>query len=285
MSNRMVHSSIKFVFFFIPFFGALVGAFVANGAGVSAKTYLPNLVGLILGALALGLSEVFVSMAYKYRRTLSVLVIFFLSATFFSPGLEAVHRWIPIGPFQLNVSMALVPVILYLMWVQGITIALALGVMVSFIFILQPDAGQATAFSIGASVLFAFKRSMGGMQRFVGFGFFFSSAIFAWLRPDPLPAVDHVERILNLAWTQGVPIYFVAMLSVLLLHYPFFRAARALGEQKPLALSYLGYVFASFLVTQLGNFPVPVIGAGIATVLGWLFALVFISEATPDINK
>ncbi|HVX94676.1 MAG TPA: hypothetical protein VHK47_07185 [Polyangia bacterium] len=90
-----------------------------------------------------------------------------------------------------------------------------------------------------------------------------ASALFAgatWLRPDPLPAVDHVERILGLAWSSGALTTAAALAAIgaLFVSLPIARA--------PTAGLYLGVAFA---VTFLGNFPVPVLGAGAGPVLGW----------------
>jgi hypothetical protein len=60
----------------------------------------------------------------------------------------------------------------------------------------------------------------------------------------------------------------LALISVGLLFVPFI--------QKPCArlhLSFIVYLMAAFAVTEIGNFPVPVIGAGASAILGWYLML------------
>ncbi|MFP2904560.1 hypothetical protein ACLESD_05785 [Pyxidicoccus sp. 3LFB2] len=100
----------------------------------------------------------------------------------------------------------------------------------------------------------------------------------AWLRVDPLAPVDHVERIHMLAFSRGVPWVVAALVAGALLLAPMVMAARsAQGASARLALSLALYFGATIAVTFLGNFPVPVMGAGAGPVLGWFAAAVLTS--------
>ena len=57
-------------------------------------------------------------------------------------------RWIPLGPMQLNVSLALAPVFIFALLRLEKYLAIGLLVEAVTIYVLQPDAGQATAFAI-----------------------------------------------------------------------------------------------------------------------------------------
>ena len=46
-----------------------------------------------------------------------------------------------------------------------------------------------------------------------------------------------------------------------------------------LSISFIVYLLASLVVTELGHFPVPVIGAGFSSVFGWFLMLSFIYKA------
>jgi hypothetical protein len=102
-------------------------------------------------------------------------------------------------------------------------------------------------------------------------------ALLTWLRPDPLGAVPHVERILHLASSQGLPWLLAALMAVGWLLVPVVHGSvwlhKARSESAPVATALALYLGATFAVTELGNFPVPVLGAGAGPVLGWYSAL------------
>lgn len=93
------------------------------------------------------------------------------------------------------------------------------------------------------------------------------------MRPDSLGAVPHVERILHMAAAQGVLWLLASLVTLAALMLPAvhpaarFRSTR--GEAALLAMSLAVYFAATVAVTELGNFPVPVVGAGAGPVLGW----------------
>jgi hypothetical protein len=88
-------------------------------------------------------------------------------------------------------------------------------------------------------------------------------AVIAWTRRDPLPAVDHVERVLMIAASRG-PLWLAACAAAALaLFGPALAAGGALGGATAL------YLAATIAATFAGNFPVPVLGAGAGPILGW----------------
>jgi hypothetical protein len=204
-----------------------------------------------------------------------------LAATLLFPSLEGVHRWLSLGPVRLNASAVTLPwILLALRMLLGqarLGLALGLVAMPQLIHISQPDAGQATAFSAGVLVLFSTTRSIPKGWSVAGSAIAVIGTALAWGRADPLGAVPHVERILHLAADQGVTWLLAALVALGGLFLPMVHGVAWLrstrSEAAAMAVSLGAYFGGALAVTELGNFPVPVLGAGAGHVLGWYSAL------------
>jgi cell division protein FtsW (lipid II flippase) len=204
-----------------------------------------------------------------------------LAATLLFPSLEGVHRWISLGPVRLNASAVTLPWILLAlrMLLSQARLGLALGLvaMPQLLHISQPDAGQATAFSAGVLVLFSTTRSIPKGWSVAGSAIAVTGTALAWGRADPLGAVPHVERILHLAAGLGEPWLLAALVALAGLFLPMVHAVAGLrstrSEAAAMAVSLGAYFGGALAATELGNFPVPVLGAGAGHVLGWYSAL------------
>lgn len=88
------------------------------------------------------------------------------------------------------------------------------------------------------------------------------------MQPDPLAPVDATERILRLVASNGPVWLGGAALAGIALFAPF---AQSLGDRRTASLGLAAalYLATSFAVTFVGNFPVPIFGAGAGPVLGW----------------
>ncbi|WP_240359657.1 hypothetical protein [Pyxidicoccus trucidator] len=204
-----------------------------------------------------------------------------VAATLVFAGLDGVHRWIPLGPLRLNASASFLP------WILGglaassakaraMAVALVLGAQL--VHVAQPDAGQATALAVGTVAMLAGGTVLRGWAQVAVGVTVVALAVCAWLRVDPLAPVDHVERILMLAFSHGVPWAGAVIVAGSMLLAPMVIAVRSQeGASARLALSLALYFGTTLGVTFLGNFPVPVIGAGAGPVLGW-YAAAFLSS-------
>jgi hypothetical protein len=285
MQLNLVKRDIKIKYFLvIPFLVVCLSTFIAHQSGVSYTAFLPNLIGIILGTLIV----IYESARLKSRSfilSLFILILFILSL--FSSGMDNVHRWVSIGPLNLNVAMAFTPIILYEIFI-GLNAyhyySYLLAIITSFLFILQPDAGLATSFASAVIFLVISKKNLSLISRLV-VGFVLSLLVLlSWLRHDPLPAVAHVESILLLFGHLGRLGIFVAIFSFCALIAPFLSIF-IFGKNKELAISFLIYFIMSFVVTAFGHFPVPVFGAGVSSVIGWYFLLAFVSESRRDTSQ
>jgi hypothetical protein len=272
--------SNPFVLFLAPLAAVAVGVFVSRQSGVSYLAFLPNVIALFLGTALLLRSTYFASFTRRNLRIVSSIAVFLMVSSLLSPGTQSVHRWVSIGSFALNVSMAVVPIVLFGLVYGSELESMALTSALSVIFVLQPDAGQATAFASSAAVIFLSEGALSSAARWRGLLLVAVSWAITWSRPDPLTPVEHVERVLRLGFAQGLVSSFACLFAVLCLFLPiiWLRFQSSKPKLRVLSLSYFVYFLVSFAVTEIGNFPVPVIGAGAAPVIGWYLMMALARE-------
>jgi cell division protein FtsW (lipid II flippase) len=182
-------------------------------------------------------------------------------------SMEGVRRWVALGPLQLHAASLLVPLAAWTAAQRLDTIAAVLLAATLAVLAAQPDAAAVLALTLalGAVALVdKSKRRLAGILAVIGA----AGATGALSRPDPLPAVDHVELVVRRAWeaspTLG-PLAAVALIAVPMAMLWSRRTPAALA----LAAAWAGFVLANLLA----NYPAPVIGAGAAPVLGWLLSV------------
>lgn len=249
----------------------VLGAVVSAANGVPASTWVRNLAAWGVGALAGG---AIAALARPGAATLALCAApVGLAASFLSPDLESVHRWIDLGPVHLNVAMLLLPASIVGLatlaaerrW-PWIVVAVALGLLAA-----QPDASQATALAAATAVIAAVAIRQPAARLAVVTAAAGLAAL-AWLRPDPLTPVAEVEGIIGLAftlspWVAGLALALLTAMAVtpVICTVKQQRTSRLAGVA--LGLCLLVWAIMPFL----GAFPVPLIGMGMSPIIGaWL---------------
>lgn len=157
--------------------------------------------------------------------------------------------------------------------------SLILFVVVSTILCLQPDAGQATVFNLSALVLFLYNNKKIKLRLTV----IIISALtiyLSWHQTDLLEPVSYVEDILYLTKDLGFTGIAGIVIVLIFLFIPFILTSfNQIRSVKILSASFIIYLLSSVIVTELGHFPVPVIGAGFSSVFGWFLMLSFVYKA------
>lgn len=136
----------------LSFLTVALGALTLQQAGLSAGLWLRNPVAwLVGGGLSLGLSRVI-------RPSVALVwpALILLGLCFVFPGQDGVHRWLALGPVQLNAAALILPLVLTAtrterpssMWLIGLGLITACLAW-------QPDRSQLLAFSVAALVLIA----------------------------------------------------------------------------------------------------------------------------------
>ena len=270
----------------LPLLSVAVGNFAAAAHGINWQVFFPNYTGAILGAIFACMISAF-GRPKKPWVTLFVasLCIAALAMTLLFDGQENVHRWLSLGPVNVNAGMIVLPVLLYCLdRMSHLRFFLSSGFALSgllFLF-LQPDLGQAICFGVGAGCLLLRYRSGSTIQRVLTGACLLVLVVSTGLQKDSLPSVTHVEGILSLIFDLGLFASLLGAISFCLALAPFaFGSASNSSFSWELRHTYLLYFIAQLLVTTIGNFPVPLFGAGASSVLGWYLAI-GLAESTRD---
>jgi len=245
-----------------------VGFAVGTRAGASTSAFLPNAIAALLGfGLALLLFKR--PPGPRALRVFALVAIASLALTLAFPADDGVRRWIVVGPVRLHASSLAVPWVLAALVGGGARTGerVATVALVLIVHVLQPDAGEATAFALAAVASLFARSGLPRKARLLGTAIAIGGAAIAWTRPDRLAPVPHVERIIHLAFAMGPAASLATIVALVLLVVPFAELVRR--SRSPLAIAAAVHVIASIAVTELGSFPVPVLGAGASPVLGW----------------
>lgn len=247
----------------------LLGIAWMRHAAIPAAVYVQNVAAAIAGATAA---------AYASRRQVSPAAglavagaeILLLLATLLSGGVHGVHRWLRFGSFSMHVASLSIPLLLVELdrvlrrgaWpfaFAGIAVVMATLIM-------QPDAGQATAFAGSAVGLLAMHRKRGRVA-VAGMLALLALAGASLFRSDPLAPVPHVEEIAVRIAREGAAGQAAVAAALALLIVPF--------VVQPLTVSRSGggavavYLALAIAASYWGTFPVPVLGYGISPILGY----------------
>lgn len=257
----------------LPLVPLVVGVVVMVLGGAPAARW-----GLHLGAGVMGLLA-YAGAAAIPRRVVgkvavpgAVVGIVLVASTLLVAGMEGVRRWHDLGPVKLHLSALLAPMLLVFAASRMRSrplVAHAVLASLQVVHVLQPDAGQATAFGVAAMVCTV---ALGtGASRAVWTGLYGASIVGAWLRPDPLGPAPFVEDIVGRASVMSPLAGVLAAISlVALVAAPWaLRRGEKRAERESWSIATLGaYLAASVIVPVFGEFPVPLLGFGLSPVLG-----------------
>jgi cell division protein FtsW (lipid II flippase) len=219
---------------------------------------------------------------FSTRLQLWVLAIvaFALLAPIFFATQPGPHRWVALGPIRLYVASFVLPMGLLCLteWPNSRRVIRTLWILVvALTLAAQPDAAQATAFSIAA--LFALLRTGGSTPtKLLVLAGLSASLGWAWSQPDPLEPVAHVEGVLALAARHGVWALIAALISIAIPILVLVRQSQRLGcpGLAVVAVYYaVIYVFASIQIT-----PMPFLGFGASPILGYFGMVLLLSRVS-----
>lgn len=278
----MKKAQLQSSFFFIgPILAVLFGMYTVYSMGIPVEVFYPNAIATVLGIPLVYL----LASRWNDRRPSLVLQLSFVSLLllllcFFFPGPSEVHRWIVLGSFNINVSMIVLPLVLFCMhqllhekkYLHGVILFAAVATVLGF----QPDAGQTTCFVLAGLVLF-FRNKMSAKIRAAAVLIAIVTTGLAWNRVDLLEPVEYVEDIFTLMESLG-PLGYIGMVGIsLLLFFPFiFMSLKRIETVRTLSIAFIVYLSAAFIITEFGHYPPPVMGAGASPVIGWFLMLSFV---------
>lgn len=190
-----------------------------------------------------------------------------IALSFVGSGQQGVHRWLDLGPVQLNAAALLLPLAIATFLRTQATLAVASFLAIAALLAWQPDISQLAGLVPAALILVH--------ARFGGRGLAIAAAVCAATvalclsRTDPLAPVAHVEGIFALAWSQSpaLALAMAASLAAAVLSPFLLRPAH------PGALALAAYFTATAIAPMFGAYPVPLAGYGLSFVIGWWLAI------------
>jgi len=245
-----------------------------QAGGLPPGLWLRNPIAwLVAGVLALFIAQRGWLSGWTAPAALAVIALSFIGA-----GQEGVHRWVELGPVQLNAAGLVLPLAIAGFDRDRGWITAGCFVVIGALLAWQPDISQLVALALAAVVLAAARFGLrGALAALV----LFAALVWACLvRPDPLLPVDHVEGIFAMAASQS-PVLAIAMaagLAIATLSPLLLWNIRAL-RWKAAALAV--YFSATSLAWLMGAYPVPLAGYGISFVLGWWFGVAALTANPP----
>lgn len=204
----------------------------------------------------------------------------FLAASLFMPLIAETGspaRWLVLGSIRLYVAPIALPLVLFLLAGASHTPAIlaASVTIVAIALVLQPDASQLTAFSLGMLVLLG-PAELPRAVRLGLCGILLGSVVVAWRTPDPLAPVRYVEGVFTVASEASPLALLAAVVSAALPVAAFLWAARVSRSLATCAVAvYYGVLFA---LAPLQVTPVPLLGFGAGPILGYFLVAGVVSH-------
>jgi cell division protein FtsW (lipid II flippase) len=260
----------------ILLFGAASLVSIAAGCVAMARSNLSpsmwsrNVVAWIVGAALCALLARFGRARGTWISAVAV-AIPALVATFFAPAVDGVHRWLDIGPLQVNAAALFIPALIVALAALGhekriVFPALAI---VAALLVAQPDASQCIALAIAASILLL-RAHVAPHWKALAIAGAVSSVIVVCTRRDPLQPVPEVEQIFGLCAAVTPLLAILAALSLgAAALSPLTFASRDSNTARDGALALAAYFVAVSVAPFIRPFPVPLVGLGMSFPLGW----------------
>lgn len=246
----------------------VLGAVAMQQSDVPAGIWIRNPVAwLVAGAVGFLLIR-----QQWFRPAVVPVAAIVVALSLLGPGQEGVHRWLDLGPVQLNAAALVLPAAIGAFDRARAVMAVPCFALIAIVLAWQPDISQLAGFVLAAVILFTMRFGLRGTLAAILFG---AAALALCLtRPDPLAPVDHVEGIVGLGWELSpvLAIAMVASLAAASLSPLLVWLAHPLGITTPAALA--AYFAATALAPAFGAYPVPLAGYGLSFVIGWWLGMI-----------
>lgn len=249
--------------------------------GASFSTWFGNPIGWLAGVV-FGAALILAGRSRRLSVGAIAISVAALAATLITPGQSGVHRWLDLGPLQVNIAALVLPITVVSIATLSLAPAVLLAIigLIGVILVAQPDASQASTFLIAAAIILVRSR-----LPFIPLvcGLFGAAALVtcAWTRPDPLQPIAEVEGVLPLlAGDSGALAAAAALGLAITCLVPLLRQSSrdAAGGRAAEALSV--YFAATAVMPFLGAYPVPLVGAGMSFPLGLWLAMAWLCART-----
>jgi hypothetical protein len=255
-----------------------MGIAYMSAAGAPSRYILMNLAALAFGTIAwLALGRAARSRLDGAGAVTLALAVPLLLTALFGFAFDGAARWVSFGPFNLQVSLIVLPVMLVIYARQPDEMGTAGMIVAALALAIQPDRAMAGVLVAGLVAVLASKRSVLPIVAAAG-----AILAFGWtlLMPDLLPAVPYVDRVLYTAFDVHPLAGLAVLVGAAALILPAAIAARRLPSERPALLALGGCWSGVVVAAALGNYPTPLVGYGGSAVLGYLLSVALLPSGT-----
>ncbi len=247
-------------------------------AGAPSLYLLINLAALILGgSIWLSLRPAAAGPSKSDGRIVLALALALLATAIVGDPVEGASRWVNVGPLSVQVSLILLPALI-LLYARAADAIGTIGVAIAELALAaQPDRAMAGVLAAGiGAILLARPGRLCALA--------LAAAIFAFaaamLRPDALPAVPFVDRILYTSFAVHALAGLAVVAGAAMLVAPGLIGATRSAEQRPMLLAFAACWAAIVAAAALGNYPTPLVGYGGSAILGYLLSVGLLPRET-----
>ena len=251
----------------------LIGAWTMGQNQISMGIWLQNIIfGLVFACVSAVV--IYKKRIIKENDNILYLALGALLLTFLGRGSDGVHRWFGIAGININVAMVILPIVIIQLYKTSEKKKWLLFNIMIMIYVavlgIQPDASQLTAFALSMLIVVNTKENP-IIWRAISNVVLIVAMVLVWVYLDPLEPVMHVDKIVNLLVAQGTVPALLGIMSLAILPVPFLFFTPK-NENK--TAKGLGVYFAVVILsTVVGNFPVPLMGYGFSSMLGYFTAI------------
>jgi cell division protein FtsW (lipid II flippase) len=206
----------------------------------------------------------------------AVIVPGLLVCTFAGPAIEGVHRWVALGPLKLHSAMLVLPFFATQMFRHDKRLTAAVGTLVAVIVALQPDRASAFALFLTSLCWLYFMQDRWSFATLLVSG---AALVSTMLNTDTVLPVSFVEHVMSEAALVHSAIAALLTISMLIaIAGPVFAGWRGQsGISAPFA-AWSACLAGYFLASLAGPYPVPLLGYGVSSILGFGLALAVVGQ-------
>jgi acetyl esterase/lipase len=240
-------------------------------AGAPAIYLIVNLCAVVVGLAILTVTVRIAPLAERWSGfEILAIALVLLATALFGRSVEGAARWFALGPFMVQTSLIVVPVMVIRFARSPSPLATSGMCVAAFALALQPDRAMAGVLLAGLAThaLFRFDRFVGAALVCAAFAFFVTLA-----RPDTLAAVPYVDQILWSAFDVHPLAGAAVWMGAALLLAPTFAGWSAQRDARAPVIVFGTVWLAVVISAALGNYPTPAVGYGASAIIGYLLCL------------
>lgn len=249
-----------------------LGLLYMSSAGAPSVYLAVNALSLVMG---LALFAVIPSTGLAPRRSGGMLVALgclLLATAVFGVSVEGASRWVRVAGLSLQVSLVVLPAML-VAFARCRGLLSTIGMILAAVALaLQPDRAMAGVLAAALAVLAVYRPDRWAVSMLAVAVAGFATTL---ARPDSLPAVPYVDRILYTAFDVHPLAGLAVAGGALLLIVPAI-AGQWTDPRRREVHAVFGTVWLGMVVAAaLGNYPTPLVGYGGSAILGYALSLSF----------